>query len=80
MMEDEKGVLVGEYRKSPSFVGYHIFVFYNSGLYILKGIRKTQFLDFIKLNRMIQLRLLQTCLETLLIYINLKMETEEFVA
>ena len=26
MMEDEKGVLVGEYRKSPSFVGYHIFV------------------------------------------------------
>ena len=25
MMEDEKDVLVGEYRKSPVFVGYHIF-------------------------------------------------------
>ena len=25
MMEDEKGVLVGEYRKSPAFAGYHIF-------------------------------------------------------
>ena len=25
MMEDEKRVLVGEYRKSPSFAGYHIF-------------------------------------------------------
>ena len=25
MMEDEKDVLVGEYRKSPAFAGYHIF-------------------------------------------------------
>ena len=25
MMEDEKDVLVGEYRKSPVFAGYHIF-------------------------------------------------------
>ena len=25
MMEDEKDVLVGEYRKSPVFSGYHIF-------------------------------------------------------
>ena len=25
MMEDEKDVLAGEYRKSPVFVGYHIF-------------------------------------------------------
>ena len=26
MMEDEKDVLAGEYRKSPVFAGYHIFV------------------------------------------------------
>ena len=25
MMEDEKDVLAGEYRKSPAFAGYHIF-------------------------------------------------------
>ena len=25
MMEDEKDVLVGEYKKSPVFAGYHIF-------------------------------------------------------
>ena len=25
MMEDAKDVLVGEYRKSPVFAGYHIF-------------------------------------------------------
>ena len=25
MIEDEKGVLVREYRKSPAFAGYHIF-------------------------------------------------------
>ena len=26
MMQDEKDVSVGEYRKSPVFAGYHIFV------------------------------------------------------
>ena len=26
MMEDEKDVLAGKYRKSPAFAGYHIFV------------------------------------------------------
>ena len=25
MMEDEKDLLAGEYRKSPAFAGYHIF-------------------------------------------------------
>ena len=25
MIGDEKGVLAGEYRKSPAFAGYHIF-------------------------------------------------------
>ena len=25
MLEDEKDVLVGEYRKSPAFAGYHVF-------------------------------------------------------
>ena len=48
-------------------------------LVILKDTWKAQFLGFLKLKRMIQLWLLQICLETLLIPIHLKMETEEFV-
>ena len=75
MMEDEK-VLVGEYRKSPAFADYHTF----APSSILKNGRKTQFLGFIRLNKMIQLWPLQICLETLSIYIHLKMEMEELVA
>ena len=26
MMEDEKDVLAGEYRRSPVFAGYHLFI------------------------------------------------------
>ena len=48
--------------------------------FILKDKWKTQFLDFMKLKKMIELWLLQICLETLSINIDLKMEMEEFVA
>ena len=49
-------------------------------LALLKDIWKAQFLGFIKLKGMIQLLSLQICLETLSIYIHLRMETEEFIA
>ena len=48
-------------------------------LVILKDTWKAQFLDFIKLKKMIQLWLLQICLETLSISIHLKMGMEELV-
>ena len=47
---------------------------------MLKDTWKTYFLGFIRLKRMVQLLPLQICLETLSIYINFKMEMEEFVA
>ena len=47
---------------------------------ILKDTWKAQFLGSMKLKRMIQLWQLQICLETLSIYIHLKMEMEECVA
>ena len=51
MMEDEKDVLVEEYRKSPAFVGYHIF----APAVIFKDTWKAQFLVFKKLKNMIWL-------------------------
>ena len=51
MMEDRKDILTGEYRKSPVFVGHHIFALADH----VKGIWKTQFLCFMKLKRVIQL-------------------------
>ena len=42
MMEDEKDVLAGEYRKSPVFAGYHIFA-------PVGYIWKTQFIGFMRL-------------------------------
>ena len=47
---------------------------------ILKDTWKTQFLSFMKLKRMIQLRPLQICLETSSISIHLRIKMEEFVA
>ena len=47
---------------------------------ILNDTWKTQFLTFMGLKKMIQLWPLQIFLETLSIYIHLKMEEEEFVA
>ena len=47
---------------------------------LLNDMWKAQFLGFMKLKRTIQLRPPQICLETLSIYIHLKMEMEEFVA
>ena len=46
---------------------------------MLKDTWKTQFLGSMKLKRMIQLWQLQICLETLSIYIHLRMEMEECV-
>ena len=47
--------------------------------FILKDIWKTQFLNFMKLKKMIHLWPLQICLEILPMSIYLKMEMEEFV-
>ena len=69
MMENEKGVLAGEYRKSPVFAGYHIFA--PAGH--IERYMETQFLGFMKLKRMIQLWPLQICLETLSVSIHSKM-------
>ena len=44
LIEDEKDVLAGKYRKSPAFAVYHILY----RLVILKDTWKTQFLDFMK--------------------------------
>ena len=49
-------------------------------LIILKDTWKVQFLDFIKLKKMIQLWLPEVYLETLSISIHFRMEMEEFVA
>ena len=76
VIEDEKDVLVGGYRKSPVFAGYHTFARaghierYMEG--IIFRIHETKKDD--------QFWLLQICLETLSTYIHLKMEMEELVA
>ena len=75
MMEDEKDVLAGEYRKSPVFAGYHIFT---SAGDIERYIENAIF-SFHETKKDIQLWPLQICLETS-ICIHLKMEMEEFVA
>ena len=73
MIEDEKDVLVGEYKKYLQAI-----IFLHQRV-ILKDTWKTQFLGFMRLKKMIQLWPLQICLETLSISIHLKMEMEEFV-
>ena len=57
MMEDVKDILMGEYRKSPVFAGYHIF----EPASHIERYMKMQFLGFMKLKRMIQLWPLQSC-------------------
>ena len=75
MMEDQKIVVVGEYRKSPVFAGYHTFApaghierYMEDAVFRFRGTKK-----------MIQLWPLQIRVETLSISIHLKLETEEFV-
>ena len=58
----------GEYRKSPVFVGYHIFA---SASHIERYLEDAIFIFH---------QTHQICLETLSIYIHLKMEMEQFVA
>ena len=61
MMEDEKDVLVGKYRKSLIFAGYHTFA--PAGH--IERYMEDALLDFIKLNKMAKLWLLQIYLEKL---------------
>ena len=68
MMEDEKVVLAGKYRKSLAFAGYHIFV---SAGHIERYMEDAIF-KFYETKKI--------CLETLSIYIHLKMGMEESVA
>ena len=67
---DGKDVLVGECRKSLVFPGFHIFAPTGCNQrYVEDAIFR-----FHKIKKMIELWLLQICLETLSIYIHLKME------
>ena len=67
------GVGGGGYRKSPVFADYHVFALAS---YIERCMEDAIFM-FLK--KMIQLWPLQICLETLSVYIHLKMVTEEVV-
>ena len=72
-MMDGEDILAGEYRKSPAFAGYHISA---SAGHMQRCIED----GFMRLKMMIQLWLLQVCLEILSIFMHLKMEMEEFVS
>ena len=76
MMEDEKMFWWGNIQ---SHLHLQAITFLYQ-LVILKDIWKTQFLNFMNPSRTIQLWLLQIYLESLSIYIHLKIEMEEFVA
>ena len=76
IMMDGKDILVGEYRKSPVFAGYHIF----APTSLIERHMEDAIFRFHETKRIIQLWPSQICLETLSIYIHLKMEMEEFVA
>ena len=54
MMEDEKDILVGEYRKSPAFAGYHIFASAGHNERYMED-KIFSFHETIKLKKMIQL-------------------------
>ena len=72
MMNGEKDILAGEYRKSPAFAGYHIFA---PTSYIERYMEDAIF----RFHEKIQSWSLQIYLKTVSIYIHLKMEMEEFV-
>ena len=76
IMMDGENILAGDIE-SHLYLQVILFLHWPASL---KDILKKQFLDFMKLKRMIQLWLLQICLETLSIYIRLKMGMEKFVA
>ena len=76
MMEDDKDILVGEYRKSPVFPGYHIFA--PAGH--IERYMEDAFFRFHETKKNDLIMSLQICLETLSIYIHLKVEMEELVA
>ena len=72
MMNGEKDILAGEYRKSPAFADYHIFA---PASYIERYMEGAIF----RFHETIQSWSLQIYLKTVSIYIHLKMEMEEFV-
>ena len=72
MMNGEKDILAGEYRKSPAFADYHIFA---PASYIERYMEDAIF----RFRETIQSWSLQIYLKTVSIYIHLKMEMEEFV-
>ena len=75
MMEDEKDVLAGEYRKLPVFAGYHTFA---PAGYIERYMEDAVF-RFHKTKNYNNFGNIRICLETLSIYTHLKMEMEGFV-
>ena len=75
MMEDEKDVLTGEYRKLPVFAGYHTFA---PAGYIERYMEDAVF-RFHKTKNYNNFGNIRICLETLSIYTHLKMEMEGFV-
>ena len=75
MMEDAKDVLVGEYRKSPVFAGYHIF----APVGYIEWYMEDTIFKFPKTKKDDPIMTTTNFLETS-IYIHLKMEMEEFVA
>ena len=70
-MEDEKDILVGEYRKSSVLAGYHIFT---SAGHIERYMEDAMF-RFHEIEKDDPIMTATTS-----IHIHLKMETEEFVA
>ena len=74
--QDGKDVLVEEYRESPAFAGYNIFL---HRLILLKDIWKTQFLGFMKLKKNDPIIAATNLFRTLSTFIHLKMEMEESV-
>ena len=75
MMEDEKDILAGEYRKLPAFAGYNVFApaghierYMEDAIF---RFHETKMDDLIMAAKIF--------FETLSIYTHLKMEMEEFV-
>ena len=75
-MMDGEDILMGEYRKSPVFAGYHIFAL--GGL--IERYMEDSIFRFYETKKDDPIMGVQLCLGTLSISIHLKMEMEEFAA
>ena len=76
MMNGEKDILAGEYKKSPAFAGYHIF----AQVGCIERHKEGAIFRFHKTIKDDLIWLLQIYLEALSISIHLKMGMEELVA